>query len=88
MICLTRLNHVPVMLNSDLIEHVEITPDTVVVLTTGHSFMVLESAAEVRDRVIAFRRAIFERICQCPLLRKCEQQDQAPGPGEGAPPEP
>ncbi len=77
MICLTRLNHVPVMLNSDLIEHVEVTPDTVVTLTTGHTFMVLESAAEVLERVIAFRRAIYERMCQCPTLRKLEEQQAA-----------
>lgn len=77
MIVLTRLNHVPVMLNSDLIEHVEVTPDTVVTLTTGHTFMVLESAAEVRERVIAFRRAIYERMCQCPTLRRLEEQAPA-----------
>lgn len=74
MICLTRLNHVPIMLNPDLIEHVEVTPDTVVVLTTGHSFMVLESAEEIRDRVIAFRRATYERMCQCPTLRQLEEK--------------
>jgi len=85
MICLTRLNHVPVMLNSDLIEHVEVTPDTVVTLTTGHTFMVLESAAEVRDRVIEFRRAIYERMCQCPTLRQLERspsESQEPSPPE------
>lgn len=76
MICLTRLNRVPVMLNSDLIEHVEVTPDTVVTLTTGHTFMVLESADEVRNRVIAFRRAIYERMCQCPTLRQLEEQSK------------
>ena len=54
MIRLTRLNHVPLVLNSDLIEHVEVTPDTVITLTTGQKLMVLESAEEVTDRVIAF----------------------------------
>jgi flagellar protein FlbD len=62
MIQLTRLNHVPLILNSDLIEHVEITPDTVVTLVTGQRFMVLESANEVVELVRAFRRS----ICQCP----------------------
>jgi flagellar protein FlbD len=59
MIPLTRLNHVPLVLNSDLIEHVEVTPDTVITLTTGQKLMVLESAEEVTSRVIAFRRAIL-----------------------------
>ncbi|HZQ52020.1 MAG TPA: flagellar FlbD family protein [Bryobacteraceae bacterium] len=59
MIRLTRLNHVPIVLNADLIEHIEVTPDTVIVLTTGQRFMVLETADEVVERVVAFRRSIF-----------------------------
>jgi len=51
MIRLTRLNGDPFLLNSDLIEHVEVTPDTVINLTTGHQFMVRESADEVASRL-------------------------------------
>ncbi len=58
MIRVTRINHVPLILNSDLIEHVEVTPDTVVSLTNGQKFMVLESPDEVISRVIDFRRSI------------------------------
>ena len=58
MIHVTRINHVPLILNSDLIEHVETTPDTVVSLTTGQKFVVLESAEEIIRRVVAFRREI------------------------------
>ena len=58
MIRVTRLNHIPIMLNSDLIEHVENTPDTVITLTTGHKMVVLESPEEIARRVVAFRRAI------------------------------
>lgn len=58
MIHVTRINRVPLVLNADLIEHVENTPDTVISLTTGHKFVVLESADEVVRRVIAFRREI------------------------------
>ena len=60
MIRLTRLNGDPFLLNSDLIEHVEVTPDTVINLTTGHQFMVRESAEEVVSRVLEFRRAILQ----------------------------
>ena len=63
MIQLTRLNHVPVVLNSDLIEHLEVTPDTVISLTTGQKMMVLESAEEVVNRVIEFRRKIYQGLC-------------------------
>ncbi|MGA3024974.1 MAG: flagellar FlbD family protein [Bryobacteraceae bacterium] len=58
MIRLTRLNRVPLVVNSDLIEHIETTPDTVIALTTGQKFMVLETPDQVVDRVVAFRRAI------------------------------
>ena len=58
MIHVTRINHVPLVLNSDLIEHIESTPDTVISLTSGQKFMVLESADEIIRRVIAFRREL------------------------------
>jgi flagellar protein FlbD len=58
MIHVTRINRVPLVLNSDLIEHIETTPDTVISLTTGQKFMVLESADEVIRRVIGFRRQL------------------------------
>lgn len=58
MIRLTRINQTPLVLNSDLIEHVEVTPDTVVTLSGGQKFLVLEPPDEVIRRVIEFRRAI------------------------------
>ena len=61
MIRLTRINRVPLVLNSDLIEHMEATPDTVIALTNGQKLMVLESADEVIQKVIEFRRLIASR---------------------------
>ena len=61
MIHVTRINHTPLVLNSDLIEHIETTPDTVVSLTNGQKFMVLESADEIIRKVIVFRRQIAVR---------------------------
>jgi flagellar protein FlbD len=58
MIKLTRLNHVPLILNSDLIEHIDVTPDTVITMTSGQKFVVLESAGDVVESVIAFRKSI------------------------------
>jgi len=57
MIRLTRINHKPFVLNSDLIEHIEVTPDTVISLTTGQKLIVEESAEEVVARVVEFRKA-------------------------------
>jgi len=59
MIHLTRLNHTPIVLNCDLIEHVDTTPDTVISLTTGQKLIVLESAEEIIERVVRFRRLIL-----------------------------
>jgi flagellar protein FlbD len=58
MIRLTRLNRVPVILNSDLIEQIEETPDTVIMLTTGQAFRVLETADQVVERIVEFRRRV------------------------------
>jgi flagellar protein FlbD len=58
MIKVTRLNHVPLFLNSDLIEHIDMTPDTVISLTNGQKFMVLELADDVVEKVVSFRRSL------------------------------
>jgi flagellar protein FlbD len=58
MIYVTRLNHASVVLNCELIEHIETTPDTVISLTTGQKLMVLESADEIVARVVQYRRSI------------------------------
>jgi flagellar protein FlbD len=58
MIHVTRLNHSSLVLNSDLIEQIEATPDTVISLVNGERFMVLETPDEVVDRVVTFRRSL------------------------------
>jgi flagellar protein FlbD len=62
MIYVTRLNHSSVVLNSDLIEHIDTTPDTVISLTTGQKLMVLESTDEIIHRVIQYRRSILTPV--------------------------
>jgi len=59
MIRLTRLNRAPLVLNSDLIEHIDVTPDTVITLTTGQILRVRETAEEVIHRIVQFRRLVF-----------------------------
>ena len=61
MIRLTRLNRAPMVLNSDLIEHIDVTPDTVITMTTGQILRVRESADEVVDRIVEFRRRVFDQ---------------------------
>ena len=55
MIKLTRLNKQEYYLNSDMIETVEMTPDTVITMLNGKKFIVAETAADVVDLVIEFR---------------------------------
>jgi flagellar protein FlbD len=46
----------PFVVNSDLIEVVEATPDTHVTLTTGRKLIVRETPAEVIALVVEYRR--------------------------------
>ena len=59
MIEVTRLNGTTVLINSDLIETVEETLDTVISLTTGKKFIVKESRQEVKNLVKSYKRDIF-----------------------------
>jgi flagellar protein FlbD len=76
MIHLTRINHLPLVLNCDLIEHLEATPDTVISLTNGQKFMVMESIEEVIRRIVEFRRAVFAAASETGVPQ---------GPGAGNP---
>jgi flagellar protein FlbD len=62
MIPLTRINGTQLFLNSDLIEHLEVTPDTVVSLTNGQKFVVLGTPEEVAARVMELRRSIHRGV--------------------------
>ena len=59
MIKLTRLNNSEIILNSDLIEHIELTTDTVVTLTNGSCFVVKESAEEILERIVQFKKRML-----------------------------
>ncbi len=56
MIEVTRLHNQMIVINADLIEFVEQTPDTMITTTTGKKLLVKESVDEVIDKVVAFRR--------------------------------
>jgi flagellar protein FlbD len=66
MILLTRLNNRPFTVNSDLIKFIEQSPDTVITLLNGEKLLVLESAEEVRNRVVEFRRTILHGMHSAP----------------------
>jgi len=59
MIELTKLNGQKVLVNCDIIEFVEETPDTVISLTTGRKIIVKESRQEVKNLVKSYRKELF-----------------------------
>lgn len=59
MIPLRRLNNQPIIVNCDLIESIESTPDTVVTLTSGNKLIVRDSLEEIRKKVVEFKREIY-----------------------------
>jgi len=56
---LRRLNNQPIIVNCDLIESVESTPDSVVTLTSGNKLIVRDSLEEICKKVVEFKRAIY-----------------------------
>ncbi|WZL74848.1 flagellar FlbD family protein [Clostridiaceae bacterium 35-E11] len=61
MIVVTRLNGKEYVLNSDLIEFIESTPDTTITLTTGKKIIVLEPIDEIIDKIIQYKQNIFSK---------------------------
>ena len=60
MIEVTKINGVKVLVNPDLIELVEETPDTVLTLTTGKKIIVKESRQQIKSLVKSYKREIME----------------------------
>jgi flagellar protein FlbD len=74
-----RLRGEPLFVNADLIETIESTPDTALVLVDGRRILVDEDARVVVERVVAFRASL--------LVAADQQRAQVPGlhvvPDEG-----
>lgn len=59
MINITRINDTELMINAEIIQAVEATPDTVITLTTGARYIVKEDCEEIRRRVIEYKHNIL-----------------------------
>ena len=59
MIEVTKINGTKVLVNPDLIELVEETPDTGIAFTTGRKLIVKEGRQEVKNLVKSYRKEIF-----------------------------
>ncbi len=72
MIRLTRLNHQPIVVNAELIEYLEATPDTVISLVNGQKLAVLESPEQVMSEIIEYQRQIRQK----PVVRSGEEPSE------------
>ena len=61
MIPLTRLNGNTFVVNPDLLERAEATPDTVVTLVDGSRIVVLESIEALTELIVVFRARVAAR---------------------------
>ncbi len=66
MIILTKLNGKEIMLNEDHIENVVSSPDTVVNMSNGNSYIVQESIADIMGKIVGFQRACHVRMRENP----------------------
>ena len=58
MINLTRLNGAEIVVNANVVESLEATPDTVLSLTSGQKLVVRETISEVVEKVIRYQRRV------------------------------
>jgi len=61
MIILTKLDGKNILLNEALIETAYETPDTVVLMNNGHTYIVSETLNEIMNKAIEFRRMTRRR---------------------------
>jgi uncharacterized protein YlzI (FlbEa/FlbD family) len=64
MIQLTRLNGIPIVLNSDLIKTAEASPDTMLTLINGEKIIVREPCEEVTERVLDYRARLLSVVAR------------------------
>lgn len=58
MIEVTRFNGSNFILNAELIETIEATPDTILTLTTKSKYVVKESVQDVVQKIFAYKRRL------------------------------
>ena len=58
----TKMDGTKTLINQDLIETVETTPDTVVTLTTGKKIITKESRQEIGNLVKSYRKEIYANL--------------------------
>ena len=73
MIAIQRLNGQSFLLNADLIETLESTPDTVIKLTTGKTLVALNSVEDIVRKAIKYKQLCHQSI----QIVKNEKEDDS-----------
>jgi len=56
MILLTKIDGKEILINENLIEAAYETPDTIILMNNGHTYIVLEKLSEIMEKSADFRR--------------------------------
>lgn len=70
MIPITYMGNQPRLLNPDLIEYIEAVPETMLVMVTGHRYMVAESPDTIVERIVEFRRTCWHHPAAAALTHR------------------
>ena len=62
MIRVTRLNDKEMVINAEMIEFVEATPDTLISLKSGKKIMVMEPVDDVIELVVEYKKSCAQTI--------------------------
>lgn len=76
MIVLTRMDRQTMYLNPDHIISIEETPDTVITLFNGNHYIVIERAAIIISRIVAFRSRVVRRANGTPNRKYLKRERQ------------
>jgi flagellar protein FlbD len=61
MIILTKLDGKSILINENLIETAYETPDTIVLMNNGHTYIVAETLEDIMRKVMGFKRLARRR---------------------------
>jgi len=70
LILITRFDNKKVVINGELIEMIETTPETLITLTTGKKVIVKESVDEVVEKVKKYKKEL-----NLPIIKVNENQN-------------
>lgn len=81
MIEVSKLNGEKYYVNAEAIEFIESTPDTMLTLASGKKFVVLESAYDVVEKIIEYKKKLYMDLPRqfARLARENTSEEGEPG---------